>query len=307
MAVSPTGEQYVLRSGDDEVTVVEVGAGLRSYRHGERELLDGYDAAEIPRYSRGEVLAPWPNRIADGRWTWDGAEHQLALTEPDRATAIHGLVNHVPWTVLDRASDRLELGYLLYPQPGYPFPLRLRIRHELTAHGLRVTTTATNEGDVPLPYGEGHHPYLAAGPGLHVDDCTLVAPAATRLTTDERLIPTGRVPVAGTPADLRAGRRIGDLRLDDCFTDLERDADGRAVVRLTRPDGTGAGLWMDGSFGYLQLFTGDSIPGEDSRRGLAVEPMTCPPGAFATGEAVQRLAPGGSVTASWGLFPIGRG
>ncbi|RBY83298.1 aldose 1-epimerase family protein [Blastococcus sp. TF02A-26] len=305
MPVRPTGEQFVLTSGPAEVTVVEVGAGLRSYRHAGRELLDGYAETEIPRYSRGEVLAPWPNRIADGRWSWDGVEHQLALTEPDRATAIHGLVNHVPWTVLDRGPDRLELGYLLHPQPGYPFALRLRIAYELTGEGLRITPTATNEGDVPLPYGEGHHPYLAAGADLHVDDCTLVSPAATRLTTDERLIPTGREPVAGTPADLRRGRRLGDLRLDDCFTDLERGADGRAVVRLTRPDGTGAGVWMDGTYGYLQLFTGDTIPGDGRRRGVAVEPMTCPPNAFVTGEAVLRLAPGESVSGSWGLFPIG--
>lgn len=305
MPVRPTGEQFVLTSADAEVTVVEVGGGLRSYRHAGAELLDGYGADDTAGHARGHVLAPWPNRIADGRYTWDGAEQQLALTEPATATAIHGLVNYAPWRVLDRGAGHLVLGYLLHPQPGYPFALRLRIAYELGAAGLRVTTTATNEGAVALPYGEGHHPYLAAGPGLRVDDCTLVSPAATRLPADDRGIPTGRSAVAGTPADLRAGRRIGDLVLDDCFTDLERDAAGRAEVRLTRPDGTGAAVWMDESYGYLQLYTGDTIPGDARRRGLAVEPMTCPPNAFATGEAVRRLQPGESATGTWGLAPLG--
>ncbi|MGY1773801.1 aldose 1-epimerase family protein [Blastococcus sp. SYSU D00813] len=305
MPVRPTGKQFVLTSGDAEVTVVEVGGGLRSYRHGGRELLDGYGADETALYGRGHVLAPWPNRIADGRYTWDGAEQQLALTEPATATAIHGLVNYAPWSVLDRGPERLVLGYLLHPQPGYPFALRLQVAYELSGGGLAVTATATNEGAAALPYGEGHHPYLAAGPGVLLDDCTLVSPAATRLLADDRGIPTGRVPVEGTDADLRGGRRIGDLVLDDCFTDLERDAAGRAEVRLTRPDGTGAAVWMDEAYGYLQLYTGDTIPGDARRRGLAVEPMTCPPNAFATGEAVRRLEPGGSATGVWGLSPIG--
>ena len=125
-----------------------------------------------------------------------------------------------PWQVVDRSSDTVRLEHLLYPQPGYPFALRLSVAYELSPDGLRVQTTATNEGDVPLPYGEGHHPYLAAGAGLLVDDCTLTAPGATRLTTDERQLPTGSEPVEGTRYDLRAGRVVGDLRIDHCFTDL---------------------------------------------------------------------------------------
>ena len=125
------------------------------------------------------------------------------------------------------------------------------------------------------------------------------------MDADERGIPIGTSPVEGTAADLRAGRRIGDLVLDAAFTDLDRDADGRAWVRLTGPDGTGAAVWMDGGYGWVQLYTGDAIPGDRRRRGLAVEPMTCPPNAFATGEGVRRLQPGESTTASWGIAPIG--
>jgi aldose 1-epimerase len=305
VSVLPTGGQFTLSAAGAEVTVVEVGAGLRTYRVGGREVLDGYGERDLPDAGRGHLLAPWPNRIRNGRYTWDGEEHQLPLSEPDVANAIHGLVRFVPWSVVARSTDSVMLGYLLYPQPGYPFALRLTVAYELSTTGLRVTTTATNEGDVPLPYGEGHHPYLAAGNGRHVDDCTLVAPGATRLETDERSIPTGSVPVQGTPYDLRAGRAIGDLVVDHAFTDLERDAEGLAWVRLTAPDGRGAAVWLDAGYSHLQLFTGDVLPEPRRRRGLAVEPMTCPPNALQTGEGLRRLEPGESTTASWGITPLG--
>jgi aldose 1-epimerase len=301
--IPPTGEQFVLRAGDAEVTAVEVGGGLRTYRVGDRDVVDGYGVDEMAPYARGHVLAPWPNRLRDGRYTWDGEEHRTPVTEPERGTAIHGLVQFVSWRAVERTGDRVVLEHLLHPRPGYPFTLRLQAAYELSADGLRVTTTATNEGSAALPYGEGHHPYVLTGARL--DDCTLVAPAATRLETDERAIPTGAVPVVGTPYDLRDGSRIGDLVVDACFTDLDRGADGLAEVRLLGPDGRGVAVWMDAAYGYLQLFTGDVVPEPRRRRGLAVEPMTCPPNAFRTGEAVLRLEPGESTTGTWGIRPLG--
>ncbi len=304
MTLLPTGEQFLLRCADAEVVVVEVGGGLRTYRSGGRDLVDGFGEREMAGNARGQVLAPWPNRLRDGRFRWDGEEHETPVSEHATGNAIHGLVRHLPWQVVDRTSDAVRLELLLHPQPGYPWTLRLAVGYELTPAGLRVETTATNEGDVALPYGEGHHPYLAAGAGLHVDDCTLVAPGATRLETDERALPVGSEQVAGTPYDLRAGRLIGDLVIDHCFTDLERDADGLAWVRFTGPDGRGAAVWLDTAYSHLQVFTGDVVPEPRRRRGLAVEPMTCPPNAFATGESVIRLEPGESTTGVWGIAPI---
>ena len=270
-----------------------------------RALVDGFGEREMALDARGQVLAPWPNRLRDGRYRWDGTEQQTALSEPETHNAIHGLVRTVAWQVVRRTSEAVVLEHLLYPQPGYPWALRLQVGYELSPTGLTVATTATNEGDVPLPYGEGHHPYLAAGAGLLVDDCTLVAPGGTRLETDERGLPTGSVDVRGTPYDLRGGRPVGDLVVDHCFTDLERDAEGRAWVRLTGPDGRGTAVWQDDAYGHLQLFTGDVLAEPRRRRGLAVEPMTCPPNAFATGESVIRLEPGESTTGTWGLAPLG--
>jgi aldose 1-epimerase len=305
MTVLPTGEQFALRSAGAEAVVVEVGGGLRTYRVEGRELLDGYGEREMAVSARGHVLAPWPNRLRDGRYRWDGEEHETPLSEPATHNAIHGLVRYVSWQVTDRTSDTVRLEHLLHPQPGYPWTLRLQVEYALSPAGLSVHTTATNEDEVTVPYGEGHHPYLAAGAGLLVDDCTLVAPGATRLETDERALPTGEVPVDGTEYDLRSGRPVGDLVVDHCFTDLARDDTGLARVRLTGPDGRGAAVWMDGAYTHLQLFTGDVLPEPRRRRGLAVEPMTCPPNAFATGTSVLRLEPGKSTTGSWGIVPLG--
>ena len=304
MTLLPTGRQSVLTRGDDRVTVTEVGAALRSYVAAGRELLDGWAEDEMPTGFRGSVLAPWPNRLRDGRYTWDGVEHQTALTEPETGTALHGLVTHVAFAPVAQADDRVELEHLLHPRPGYPFALRLRVAYALTEDGLQVRTTATNVGTTAAPYGEGHHPYLAAG-GL-VDGCQLVAPARSYVVADDRGLPVETRPVDGTPYDFQSGRRVGDTRLDHAFTDLERDEAGLAWVRLTGPDGRGAAVWLDEGYRWLMLFTGDTVPEVGRRRrGLAVEPMTCPPDAFRTGEDVRRLEPGESASQSWGITPLG--
>jgi aldose 1-epimerase len=248
------------------------------------------------------VLMPWPNRIADGAYEFDGRSHQLALTEPVRHNAIHGLVRWVRWSVGTRERHRVVMEHRLSPQPGYPFALHLGTEYALSSHGLTVTTTATNVGSSACPFGSGAHPYLTVGT-QSVDDVLLRTPAATVLSVDDRGIPNGASSVTGTPYDFRRETAIGALRLDHAFTDLERDDDGLARVGL-RPQGGAGGvvLWVDRSYRHLMLFTGDAIP-EIGRRSLAVEPMTCPPNAFRTGEDVIRLEPGDSFSGTWGIAP----
>ncbi len=192
--------------------------------------------------------------------------------------------------------------HVLHPQPGYPFSLALAIEYALSAEGLRVEVTATNRGERPCPYGSGAHPYLTVGTPT-VDSAILRAPGRTMLSSDERGIPIGAESVEGTPYDFRQPRQIGTTRLDNAFTDLHRDADGIARVELRHPhDGHGVLLWVDESYRYLMLFTGDPLP-DVSRRSLAVEPMTCPPDAFRSGQDLVRLDPGQSCITAWGISP----
>jgi aldose 1-epimerase len=298
--IAPSGRQIEIAAGDQRAVVVEVGGGLRSYSAGGRELVDGYRAGEMSSSGRGQVLIPWPNRLQDGSYEFDGRRHQLPLNEPERRNAIHGLVRWAAWSTRVRKPHRVVMEYALHPQPGYPFSLRLGIEYALLAGGLRVRTTATNVGVDACPYGCGAHPYLTLGTAT-VDRLILHAPARTVLRSDARGLPMGTHAVANTEYDFRQPRPIGSTILDHAFTDLERDGDGLAGVTLRDPDhGTEVSLWVDESYPYLMLFTGDPLP-DVRRRSLAVEPMTCPPNAFRTGDALIRLEPGSLFTSTWGI------
>jgi aldose 1-epimerase len=264
-------------------------------------VVDGYPAGEMASGGRGQTLIPWPNRLAGGRYEFGGTAHQLALTEPTAGNAIHGLTRWANWTVRSAGTDAADLGYALHPQPGYPFALDCRLHYALSDAGLAVRTVVTNVGDGPAPYGTGAHPYLAVATET-VDGATLTAPGARYLPTDDAGIPTGIEDVAGTPYDFRAGRPLDGAVVDHCFTDLVRDAAGVATVTLAAGD-RAVRLWLDAGYRYLQVFTGDTLVPQRRRRGLAVEPMTCPPDAFRSGTGLHVLAPGDTVATSWGIAP----
>jgi aldose 1-epimerase len=237
---------------------------------------------------------------AASRYTWDGEEHVVPLDEPDQANALHGLTQWRSWTPADRTADSVTMRLRLRPQPAYPFDLDLAVGYALTPTSLTVTTTATNTGDRDAPFGCGAHPYLTVGTDL-VDDAVLHLPAQTWLPTGPAQIPLGRAPVDGTPYDFREPRPIGAVHVDHAFTDLVRDAHGRAVVSLSG-GGRDVRFWVDEHFPYVEVFTGDALPEpERRRRSLGLEPMTCPPDAFRTGEDLVRLRPGEVFSASWGV------
>jgi aldose 1-epimerase len=295
-------EEIVLVDGDQRAALDEIGGGIRSYTARGRELLDGYPAGQPSTSGRGQVLIPWPNRLEDGSYEFDGQRYQLELNEPEHRNAIHGLVRWKPWTVGEREPHRAVMEHVLSPKPGYPFTLELRIEYALATGGLSVRTTATNVGDSACPYGVGFHPYLTVGTET-VDSVILHVPAGTVVGADERGLPLAPAPVEGTEYDFRRPRPIGSTRLDHAFTDLVREEDGLARVALSGlHPGSGLELWVDEAYGYLQLFTGDPLP-DVNRRSLAVEPMTCPANAFRTGESLIRLEPGASFMSSWGISP----
>ena len=296
-----TGNQYQIGAGDYAAVVTELGAGLRELRHRGQPVIAGYQPDELPPGAAGQLLAPWPNRIDGGRYTLAGTGYQLDLSEPAHGNAIHGLTRWSPWMLVRHTPEMALLRVAVLGQTGYPFCLEIEAGYHLGEEdGMTVTVTARNAGSRPAPYGTGSHPYLTAGP-VAVDECMLTLPAARWLPADERGIPAGAVQdVTGTDADFRTGRPVGSTRLDHALTGLARDGQGRAWARLTGRD-TEVALWADESYPWLQVFTGDTLDASHRRRALAVEPMTCPPNAFATGTDLIMLAPGDSVTSIWGI------
>ena len=269
--------------------VTEVGATLRELSSGGRPLIDGFGADEICSGGRGQLLLPWPNRIRAGAYEFGGHRQQLPLSEPQHANAIHGLTRWSSWRLLDRSAERVRLGLDLHPQPGYPFQLSLAVEYVVSEAGLRVEVEAGNRGTGPAPFGCGSHPYLKPASDV-VDGGLLRIPARSYLEVDERLIPTGRrLPVEGTRYDFRQARPLGDTVLDTCFADF----DERAV------EFDGRRLEWDAGFRFVQLFSGDTLAPERRRRGLAVEPMTCPADAFNSGEGLLVLEPGAVWRGAW--------
>lgn len=299
------GAEYTIRHGDDTAVVTQVGGGLRMLRHGERDLVVPYAADHVrPRY-RGAVLAPWPNRVVDGRYRFHGTEHQLALTEPERGHALHGLVSFERFEPGRADGSAVSLVHRLVPRPGYPFDVVVTVDHRLDDRGLTTSVRADNHGDTPAPYGVGTHPYLLGGSG-RLDDWTLSLPAGQLLqVTADRLVPTDVTDVAGTALDFRAPRRIGAVEADHAFTGLRADADGLVRVRLL--DAGGAGVecrWDPRVLPWVQVHTADLPAPEASRVGLAVEPMTCAPDAFNSGRGLVVLEPGHSHTAAWTIAAV---
>jgi aldose 1-epimerase len=298
-----SGEQWTISADGHEAVVVEVGGGLRAYRAGGIDLVDGYSVDEICPASAGQVLAPWPNRIRDGRFTFDGVNHQLPLTEPARHTALHGLVNWSRWRAIDTRSDSVTLEHDLVPQPGYPWSLLLRTTWHVGATGLTVIHEASNTGTSAAPFGLSAHPYLRL-PGVPIDDLMLEVPAHSRVLLDGRLLPIGTARVAGTDFDYTAGRRLGTSVLDAAFGDIVFDERGNTTTRLRAPDGRGVACWADSAFRWWQVFTADTLDAPRRRRAVAVEPMTCPPDAFRSGRDVITLKPGDTWRGTWGLYQI---
>ena len=302
-AISPSGEQVELRHGQHRAVVVEVGGGLREYDVDGVPVLDGYPEDQMVTGGRGQLLIPWPNRLHDGSYTWDGQQYSVPINEPDRHNAIHGLTRWSSWTPTDVTESSVTMRFTLRPQPAYPFSLELSARHALSDDGLDVIVTATNVGATDAPYGFGAHPYVTVGTD-HVDNAVLQVPAETWLPTGPDGVPLGRESVDGSAVDFRKARKIGSSHIDFALTDLHRDGDGATRVTLNGPD-RGVEVWLDASLGYVEVFTGDTVPEEERRRrSVAVEPMTCPPNAFVTGDDVVRLEPGTTHTARWGIRPL---
>lgn len=311
MTIPRSGRQLRIAGHGYDAVVASVGASLRTLTFEGRDLVVPFDADDVRPGYRGTTLAPWPNRIVDGRYEFEGVEHQLALTEPERGQALHGLLSWAEYSDRLVLDDRVVLTAVIEPQSGYPFRVEVETEYRIDENGLHQSVTARNLGSDAAPWGTGPHPYLVAGPstgsgaqigsGAPVDGWYLTLPASEVLTvTDDRLSPVAVESVSQHPQwDFRTPRQIGDVFIDHAFTGLSR-IDGIAEVRVVTAGGTGVAMRFDGRCPWVQIHTADK-PGEAeiNRIGLAVEPMTCPPDAFNSGVDLVVLAPGAEHAASW--------
>jgi aldose 1-epimerase len=301
---APTGLQFELRrttaEGQVRADITQVAAALRTLSIDGLDLTEPYPAGVVPPFGAGTVLVPWPNRVEDGIWVHDGVKEQLDLTEPERHNALHGLLRDRPYDVVEEGEGSLTLAATVYPTRGFPFTLDTTVRYQLVDDGILVTHGVTNIGGTRAPYAVGTHPFLRLG-DVPTAELSLSVAAGTRFETDARLNPTAETPVDGTEYDLRGGRSVAALELDDAFGEVT-PVDGVSRHRLTADDGRFVELWQESDFGYVQVFTTRAFPkAGGTGLAIAVEPMTAPPNALNSGKGLRWLEPGESWSGSWGI------
>lgn len=290
-----------LTSSDGRVraTVALRGAGLRSLEVAGVPAVEPCSPEGPAPWAAGDLLFPWPNRLRNGRYDWDGATHQLPIDEPALGTALHGLVRDRVFSVTEQAPDRVVLTDVLRDVPGYPFAIDLAVTYRLVSSGITVELRARNTGTTAAPVALGAHPYLRVG-DVPTEELVLDIDAERVLTTDARLLPVGSRPVQGTRYDPR-GLSLAGARLNHCYGPLQPAPQGHRH-RLHAPDGRYVELWAGGAFGWVQVYTCPEFPRPDGLvTAVAVEPMTAPPDALRSGAGVVRLPPAQEWVARWSV------
>ncbi len=270
-----------------------------------REIVTGYQGAMHKVGGQGDVLIPFPGRIRDGRYEFSGESYQMTVNDKEGPNAIHGFLRGRTWEIAEQSASAVTFATALgtHDAPGYPFALQATIEYVLETDGMTCRFAVTNTGNDPAPVAAGFHPYFAVGDGL-IDDATLSLPFASVLEFDDALLPTGNVlPVESGPFDFTLGRRIGVTVFNTCFLHPYRDADGLARVRLQgKEEETSATIWMDETFDYVVVYSGDPLPAPHRRRALAIEPMTGASDVFNHPDwGLRTLAPGETLSGAWGV------
>lgn len=297
----------VIRDGSYVAAITVCGGAPRTLTYEDRPLLvaaPGEHDGEFTVMTAGCVLAPWPNRVADGVFAHAGVMHRLAINEAPRANAIHGFVAERRWSVIEHDQKSVVLAIEVGPEPGWPWPLRVTARWNVDAgEGLSGELTVMNLGEEECPAALGWHPYLNAQ-GAPLNECTLTAPVDRVLPLDPvRNLPIGPAAELATAADgIDSGIAMSGTWLDHCF----RAADGPDPT-LVGPDGNGVELRAGDACRWYQIFTADparreGFPGVG--RAVAVEPMTCPPNALRSGVDLHYLQMGEELTLDVGVVAI---
>jgi aldose 1-epimerase len=309
MADTAPDREIVLTSGDLRLRVASLGASLRGlWREapgGRAEpVIAGYTGAAGKVGGQGDVLIPFPGRVRAGRYAFGDKIHQMPINDKDGPNAIHGFLRTQVWDIDEESGDTVRFSTRLAPDahPGYPFALAASVAYELRADGMACRFAVTNVGAGPAPVAAGFHPYFTVGSDRIDTDELLVPMDGTLEFVD--LLPTGRIlPVEGTPLDFRAARPVSATIFNTCYVGPQRDADGKARVRLFAGDtGRALSVWMDEAFDYVVLYSGDPLPDSHRRRALAIEPMTCGSDAFNHPEFGRAdLAPNATLSGAWGV------
>ncbi|MGC4042607.1 MAG: hypothetical protein QM758_02265 [Armatimonas sp.] len=292
--------EITLQHGDWKARVAPHGASLRGAWFRDDEVLTAYSGKDNKQGGQGDVLIPFPGRIGGAKYTWDGVEYTLEANDKDGPNAIHGFVRTVDWETIEQTATSATFSLDFTGALGYPFRFTARITYSVDDSGLSCYFEVQNGDTVDIPMAAGFHPYFTTGSeSIETEDLELPFESVLEM---ERFIPTGKIlDSARAGFDYYSPRPIGSTVFNSCFLKPEPDCDGLTSVKMLG-NGKVVTVWMDKSFPYVVIYSGENLPTELRRRSLAIEPMACGSDAFNHPEwGLARLAPGETLSGAWGV------
>jgi aldose 1-epimerase len=286
-------------STGSSAVISPVGAALMALTLSGNKVIEQV-APGRPELYAGVVMAPWSGRIAAGKWIdAEGVERSLQVNEPARNNALHGLVYDKEFEVKKSSAGSVELVIDITPTDGYPHALRLAVSYELEDGELYASFAVKNLSNTKAPFGIGFHPYFSTA--WADAPLKLQVGAESVLELNENMIAAGKAKVSDANKDLRAGKALSEVKLDDDFTDLEF-VHGIATTKLVAVSGAGLEVWQEDAFRHTVIYTPEEFPTQSgSIKAIAIEPCSSAVNAFNSKQDLDVLSPGETRSGSWGI------
>ncbi len=235
------------------------------------------------------VLFPFPNRLKNGVFAFEGNTYQFPLNDFGRPNALHGLLHDQAFELLLKSENELSLICKYQGElPHYPFPFDVTLNYTLTPGSLSIQVEVLNTGKNIMPCAFGWHPYFnlledASRVSLQLANVELIE-------VDEHMIPSGK----RTPyRTLEEPVKISDLSLDSCFYSIQKQE--KYTTQLTYSDGSVLEVWQDHQHRYTQIYT------PDDGKTIAIEPMTGNVNALNNGDGLSLIKPQESLHLNFGV------
>ncbi len=167
-------------------------------------------------------LAPYSNRVRDGRFEFDGRSYDLRMAEKH---AIHGDVRDRPWSCVKTTETRAEyeLDSRSFDDFNFPFSIHARTSYVLDGASFTMKLDVENTSNVRMPAGGGFHPYFVRALAGEGDGVELEHRVGGVYPAGDPPLPTGAAVPISAEQDFQ-DRRPLEVVLDHCFSDWDGQA-----------------------------------------------------------------------------------
>ncbi|GHT80733.1 aldose 1-epimerase [Actinomycetota bacterium] len=300
---APIGGKVVVLTNTDsqgrqhKASIGVLGAALREYDVDGKDIVVKFSHdGQYPDSFAGVVLFPWPNRLEDGEYTWEGETFTAPINEPAKNTNLHSNSQYYYFEVVHQEANTATFGLRLPGVKYYKFDIYVETTYTLTDRGLEISTDVQNLGDKKAPFALGFHPWFSTRNDRAVSKLRVDAKSVVEV--DERALPTAVAPVYGK-FDLLKSTQLNDSAIDHAFTDVVLDGNSESSVELVGADGHKTTVLADKNYTSWQICTRSAADGDKIQETVAIEPMTAYANAFKTGKDLTILEPDQTFSSEW--------